>query len=228
MSMATDLWTWVAALLTLSIFSFLWRDNPFYRTAEHLYIGIANGYSITLTYFNVVLPMMIDPIISAFKQVHAEGFSSAVFNPFNEANFFIIIPIMVGALYVTRFIPKLSWMIRIPIGLTMGYYTAISIPASFEASILKQLEASIVTRAQMAEFWPAFWAIVILLGTLATLIYFFFSTEHKGVIRPISNFGIIMVMVGFGASFGLTVMARISLAIGRFVFLFKDWLGWVQ
>jgi hypothetical protein len=32
-------------------------------------------------------------------------------------------------------------------------------------------------------------------------------------------------MIGFGASFGFTVMARISLAIGRFYFLFRDWLG---
>ncbi len=228
MNIATEFWTWNAAILTIAIFSFLWRDNPLYRIAEHLYIGVANGYSITLTYFNVVVPMMIDPLVNAGKMVKQDGFSTAVLNPFNDANFFIILPMMVGALYITRFIPKISWMVRIPIGLTMGYYTAISIPASFEAGILRQLEASIVTRAQLAEFWPGFWTIVILLSTLATLIYFFFSTEQKGVLRPISNFGILMVMIGFGASFGLTVMARISLAIGRFIFIFKDWLGVVS
>ena len=229
MMIATDFWTWVAALLTLCIMSFLWDDNPFYRTAEHLYIGLANGYSITLIWYNVVVPNMIDPLVHASQQVMREGLTSAVFNPFNEANFFVILPMMVGALYITRFIPNISWMIRIPIGLTLGYYTAISIPAQFEASILRQLEASIVTRQHLAAgFFPGLWAIIILLGTLATLIYFFFSTEQKGVLRPISNFGILMVMVGFGASFGLTVMARISLAIGRFIFLFKDWLGLVH
>ena len=228
MAIATDFWTWIAAALTLSILTFLWKDNAFYRTAEHLYIGVANGYSITLIWFNVVIPNMVDPIVHAARQVGENGFSMAVLNPFNEANFFVIIPMMVGALYITRFIPNISWMVRIPIGLTLGYYTAISIPAAFEASILRQLEAAIVTRAHFADPWTGFWAVVIFLSTLATLIYFFFSTEHKGVIRPISNFGIIVVMVGFGASFGLTVMARISLAIGRFVFLFKDWLGIVQ
>ena len=64
-----------------------------------------------------------------------------------------------------------------------------------------------------------------LVGVLATLTYFFFSREHKGVLKWSSKTGIIYVMVGFGASFGFTVMARISLAIGRFYFLFRDWLG---
>ena len=228
MAISTDFWTWIAALLTLSILSFLWRDNVLYRTAEHLYIGVANGYSITLIWYNVVVPNMIDPLAAASSQLVNDGISLGLLNPFNEANFFIIIPILVGALYVTRFIPNISWMVRIPIGLTLGYYTAISIPAQFEASILKQLEASIVTRAHLVTFGEGFWAIVILLSTLATIVYFFFSSEHKGVLKPISNFGIIVVMIGFGASFGLTVMARISLAIGRFVFIFKDWLGIVQ
>jgi hypothetical protein len=229
MTVSMDFWTWNAALLTIAIMSFLWKDNPAYRAAEHLYIGVANGYSITLIWYNVVIPNMIDPIVGAYQQVVEEGMSSAVLNPFNQSNFFVIIPMMVGSLYITRFIPKISWMIRIPIGLSLGYYTAISIPASFEASILRQLEASIVTRAHLSMgFWPSVWMILVLLGTLSTLIYFFFSTEQKGILKPISSFGILVVMIGFGASFGLTVMARISLAIGRFVFIFKDWLGLVQ
>jgi len=40
--------------------------------------------------------------------------------------------------------------------------------------------------------------------------------------------GIIFIMVGFGAAFGYTVMARISLLIGRLQFLLGDWLGIIQ
>ncbi|MBN1879284.1 hypothetical protein JW823_04160 [bacterium] len=236
MHIATDFWTWVAALLTLAILSFLWDDNSFYRAAEHLYIGVANGYSITLIWYNVVVPNMIDPLRGAAHVVSEQGFAAAFFtfnehnvlNPYHDNNFFIIIPMMVGALYVTRFIPSISWMIRIPIGITMGYYTAISIPASFKASIVRQLEASILSRSDFDSAWVLVYGLLIFVTTVATLIYFFFSAEHKGVLRPISNIGILTVMVGFGASFGLTVMARISLAIGRFIFIFKDWLGMVQ
>lgn len=236
MAIAWEFWTWVAALLTLAILSFLWDDNSFYRTAEHLYIGVANGYSITLIWYNVVVPNMIDPLNGAAQIVSEQGFRAAFFtfnehnvlNPYHDYNFFIIIPMMVGALYVTRFIPRISWMIRIPIGITMGYYTAISIPASFKASIVRQLEASILTRDDFSSWLVLIYGLLIFVTTVATLIYFFFSAEHKGALKPISNLGILTVMVGFGASFGLTVMARISLAIGRFVFIFKDWLGMVQ
>jgi hypothetical protein len=58
-------------------------------------------------------------------------------------------------------------------------------------------------------------------------VYFFFSKEHKGILKPISRFGIFLIMIGFGASFGLTIMGRVALAIGRIIFLLHDWLGLV-
>ena len=60
------------------------------------------------------------------------------------------------------------------------------------------------------------------------LIYFFFSLEHKGVIGGISKIGVWFLMIAFGASFGFTVMARMSLLIGRIQFLIRDWLGIIQ
>jgi hypothetical protein len=54
--------------------------------------------------------------------------------------------------------------------------------------------------------------------------YFFFSREHKGALGATARVGITFIMVAFGASFGFTVMARISLLIGRFYFLLHNWL----
>ena len=31
-------------LLTIAIFSFLWKDNPIYKFAEHLVVGVSAGY----------------------------------------------------------------------------------------------------------------------------------------------------------------------------------------
>jgi len=60
------------------------------------------------------------------------------------------------------------------------------------------------------------------------LIYFFFSMEHKGIIGGVSKIGVWFLMIAFGASFGFTVMARMSLLIGRIQFLLRDWLGLIQ
>ncbi len=58
-------------------------------------------------------------------------------------------------------------------------------------------------------------AIVLLIGVISVLFYFFFSIEHAGPVRVAARIGILFLMISFGAAFGYTVMARMSLLIGR-------------
>ena len=66
--------------------------------------------------------------------------------------------------------------------------------------------------------------LLVFIGTLCALIYFFFSKAHTGVFGGMAKFGIWILMIGFGASFGFTVMARISLFINRMQFLDQQWI----
>ena len=68
-------------------------------------------------------------------------------------------------------------------------------------------------------------SLLLMLGVVSVLCYFFFSAEHKKALGAASRVGIVFLMVSFGASFGYTVMARVSLVIGRFQFLLGEWLG---
>ena len=49
---------WVFVLLTLCIFSFLYKDNPFYKAAEHLYVGASAGYVAVISFWQQVQPNM--------------------------------------------------------------------------------------------------------------------------------------------------------------------------
>ena len=69
---------------------------------------------------------------------------------------------------------------------------------------------------------------LIVIGVVATLIYFYFSKPHTGVLGGVATVGIWFIMVSFGAHFGYTVMARVSLLIGRVQFLVIDWLRLVD
>jgi hypothetical protein len=69
---------------------------------------------------------------------------------------------------------------------------------------------------------------VIFIGVFTGLIYFFFSKEHKGFFGAASRVGIWVLMITFGASFGYTVMGRVSLLVGRLTYLFRDWLGLIS
>jgi hypothetical protein len=213
MNISGDIWTWIAGLLTICIFSFLYKDNPMYKFAEHLFVGVANGYFLTFTIHRVLIPILFVPLFSAGR-------------------YWLVFALIVGSLYLTRFIPKISWLVRIPIAVTIGYYTGAVIPATIQSDIIRQVQGTILTptnfQAWSAGPWGIVWSILLFIGVVCTLSYFYFSREHKGVLGVSSRIGIIFIMIGFGAAFGYTVMARISLLIGRFQFVFGDWLGIIK
>ncbi|MCY2924134.1 MAG: hypothetical protein NT031_01620, partial [Planctomycetota bacterium] len=68
-------------------------------------------------------------------------------------------------------------------------------------------------------------AAAVLIGTVCVLFYFFFSVRHGKLGAGVSKIGIWFLMISFGASFGYTVMGRLSLLIGRVRFLLFDWLN---
>jgi hypothetical protein len=209
MNLAHSLWIWFGAFLTFCIFSFLYKDNPFYKFAEHLFVGVSVGYSISISYHNVLYPDLIVPL-------------------FKRAELLNLIPLLFGLCYFTRFLPKLSWLVRLPMGLVLGFGAGAAIPATLQASIIKQIQGAVLG-PEIFKRWDLFvWALISLMGVVSTVTYFFFSRERTKITKTLADLGIIFLMIGFGASFGYTVMARISLLIGRFQFLLRDWLGVIR
>jgi hypothetical protein len=206
MNLATDPWIWLSALLTLFIFSFLFRDNILYQFAEHLFVGISAGYLIAITWHNQMLPNLVDPL-------------------FFQGNRWYVIPLLFGLCYFARFIPKIGYLVRLPIAFLLGWGSGAIIPAIFQRDILRQTQGTLLVRDAFTRWDTGLWAVIILIGVISVLIYFFFSKERKGILKPTANLGIIFLMLGFGASFGYTVMSRISLLIGRLQFLLGPWLG---
>ena len=56
-------WTLVGGLVTLAIFSFLYKDNPLYKLAEHLAVGISVGFLIVNYYYTVFMPKVWDNVL---------------------------------------------------------------------------------------------------------------------------------------------------------------------
>lgn len=209
MNLAHSFWIWVGAFLTFCIFSFLYKDNPFYRFAEHLFVGVSVGYSISISYHNVLYPDLIVPL-------------------FKHGQLLYLVPLLFGLCYFARFIPQASWLVRLPMGLVLGFGAGAAIPATLQANIIKQIQGAVLTPNIFERIDLFVWALISFIGLICTVIYFFFSKERKRTTKFAADVGIIFLMVGFGASFGYTVMARISLLIGRFQFLLRDWLGIIK
>ena len=110
-------------------------------------------------------------------------------------------------------------------------WTGLAVPLEMSNRINKQLYATMASidwsnffGTGIFDYTSGFSMVVIFLGVVSSLIYFFFSKAHSGAIGGIAKFGIWILMIGFGATFGFTVMARISLFINRLQFLRRSWM----
>ncbi|HEX7402282.1 MAG TPA: hypothetical protein VF369_08895 [candidate division Zixibacteria bacterium] len=196
------LWNGLAAFLTLCIFSILYKDNPFYKLAEHLVVGVSAGYFAIILYYNSFIPKVWVPVV-------------------HEHKLYYLLPTVLGILMWTRFSRKRSWISRYPIAAYMGIGMGVAIPVAMQALILVPMNATMQPMGftSMALFNN----LLVAAGVLCALVYFFFSKEHTGVFGGLAKVGIWTLMVGFGAGFGLTVMGRVSLLIERFTFM-RDYI----
>jgi len=213
MSMET-IGIWIAAFLTLMMYSFLYQDNPFYKFGEHLYLGVSVGYFICVTWFEVFIPQLFVPLREDQKYI-------------------LIIPTVLGIFMLMRFIRQAAWISRWSMAYYMGFGSGVAIPSVLLASIMAQLEQTMITifqknpegRVDIIAWGPSLTGqLITVIGLLCVLTYFYFSVEHKGFIGRVGRVGIYFLMISFGASFGYTVMARVSLLIGRVQFLINVWL----
>ncbi|MBA0914953.1 MAG: hypothetical protein ITD36_04930 [Nitrospira sp.] len=208
MPIETIIGAWVATGLTLFIFSFLYKDNPLFKLAENLYVGVSVGYTIVKTYDTVIVHLIWTPIVK-------------------NGEWALLIPVSIGMLMLTRYVPKAAWLSRYAFAFIVGVGSGLAIPRVISSYILKQIEDTVrpllvmVPGEGLSFTWnllnPAssLNTIIILIGVSSVLFYFFFSVEHTGLGKVVARTGILFLMIAFGAAFGYTVMARMSLLIGR-------------
>lgn len=219
--------TWVAALLTLGIISFLYRDNPVYKFCEALFVGLSAGYWFVSYFWQTLLPRLVDPLAEAVGAV----FSGAASVPWGE--FVLLIPAALGIMMLMRLIPSVGWISRWPLAFVVGFTAGLRLITFLQSNAMTQLQNSVQPVLQYNEAgnfmaWGSFNMLLITLGTFTGLFYFFFSKEHKGAFGTVSRLGTWFLMVTFGAAFGYTVMGRMALLIGRIDFLLADWLHLVM
>ena len=221
LSTGVILGAWVAAGLTLFIYSFLYKDNPLFKLGEHLYVGISVGYSVVLAWHTVFLRLLWEPLTKAISEA-----------PAVLGSYVLLIPATLGVLMLTRFIPKIAWLSRISFAFVVGFGSGVAIPRTISSYILKQIEDTVNPLLTMvdgglslsmnlASPQSGINTIVLLIGVVSVLFYFFFSVEHTGPGKVTARIGIYFLMIAFGAAFGYTVMSRMSLLIGRFSDLIK-------
>ncbi len=171
---------WLSIFLTLCILSFLYEDNPVYKLAEHIFLGVSIGISVTEQYYGVFKPNLIDRL--------------------GDGNFISIIPLVLllmllfkGIAGFSTALQKHSWVARIPIAFMVAAYAGVKLTGEANANLMTQVAQ---TMPNLAESWAnhGLWSwsadgagvfsdLMLVLGLTACLVHFYFSKVPDSATR---------------------------------------------
>jgi hypothetical protein len=210
---------WIGVLVTLSVFANLIKDNILTRLVQHAALGVAVGIGIVMAWKQFLQPKWWTPIWEG-----ATGESTPL-------GMLWILALVPGSLWYFQLSKKNFWVSTIITGLFIGTAAGLAFKDQM-LRILPQISDSIqpLNPFEGGFTWSKFFSslngLLILVGMLTTLLYFFFSikAENRPVVTRSMRLGRIMIMVTLGGMFGATVMTRMAYLLNRMIFLKNEWI----
>jgi hypothetical protein len=216
----------VGGLATLAIFSFLIKENGFYRFFEHLFIGIAAGLGPMLVIRDFLWPNIVEPMIGVSVRLYPDG---TPVEPYQPLYLLYLIPMAFGCLYYFIYSKRHAWLAKIVIGFTLGASGALAIRGFFSEAIpqvASSFKPLLVFEGGAFSAFASFNNVLFVATLLLVLNYFLFTFGREGSVQGrIAPLGRPLLMVCFGAFFGSTVMARLALLVERVQFIVRDWVA---
>jgi hypothetical protein len=204
--------------LTLMVFSYLIGDNPLFRLAIHLFIGVAAGYAVIMAINTVILPRLLLPLLNGSR----------------EEQLLALVPLLLGWLLLTKISARLAPIGNASMAFLVGVAAAAAIGGAVTGTLFPQANASVNLFDFQAR--PVFDADIglrlvnggiILVGTVATLAYFHFGARSRasppslfhGWLEGIGQIGQLFIAITFGFIFAGVYSSALTALIERIFFL---------
>jgi len=189
------------ALIILCAYSFLYKENPFYRIMESLYVGGGVGWGLAYSLFRfnqTLVPFFKDP----------------------SSLWWYTIAIFLGFFWYTYWSKKYYFLYRIPLSYGIGLSIGTGLYGSVYSTFIAQVTATF--KGAGATPLETFNNILITIGAITAVLFFYFSKEHKGALGFASRIGRYFILIFLGSAFGNTIMGRTGLVISIVSELLKD------
>ena len=211
----------LGGITTLSIYSFLYRENSLFRFFEHLFIGIATGYGILQTIRMSLWQQILKSACGADRLPFPDGTYA---EPYNKLYLLYLLPAAFGLLYYFILSRRRNWLAQLTIGFSLGSSAGLAFKGFFN-EVMPQVYDSFRPLYLKDNLYTSVGNIVFTITLVSTMSYFFFTFKRKerGPLHFTAATGRWMMMVCFGAFFGSTVMARMALLVERLQFLIDKW-----
>ncbi|MBM3291310.1 hypothetical protein FJY84_01370 [Candidatus Bathyarchaeota archaeon] len=192
----------VAAVFVLSMLSLIFGENFFFKWGTRVVVGWAIVYSAILglywTDFYAIKPIL------------------------EKADYKWLIVIFFGLLMYTRLSRRYAWISKYPISISMGIGFGMILPTWARAQILDQIRITIVELFSPVSTFDLIGRILVLVGLVTVITYFFFTKEHKGVLGSSAFIGRLFIMSSIAVIWAGDYLWAMSMLAGQLKFLIND------
>jgi len=201
----------IGLVLTLMVFSYLLGDNPLFRIAVYLFVGVSSGYAAVVIWYYVLVPK--------FTSLQASG-----------QLLLLVIPLILCFSLLAKLTPRISWIGNFAMSILVGVGAATAIGGTLIGTLIPQAQASMDALSLIsagsgvgAVAYRLVDGVVMLMGTILTLVYFHFSAKRtpdgsarRNVILELLAWGgRIFIAITFGVLFAGVYMAALTSMIER-------------
>lgn len=200
--------TWVAAIVTIAVWSYLAGWRRLFVLMQHLLAGLATGYLVLLAISDVLVPRLFVPLVE---------------RP-NENALLLPALILAGMLVGASWLPRRAMA---PVGaILVGGVAAYALGGAVVGTILPQIAAALpaggIASADLVG------ELISLAITTLVLLAFLHGAPRGTLTTRAASVGRWLLIGGIGGWIGFLVVSRLALLVDRIGFLLGDWLTVLQ
>jgi hypothetical protein len=204
----------ISFLLTLMVLSYLIGDNPVFRVAVYIFIGVSAGYAAAVAWNQVLYTKLIVPLLTGSL----------------GERLLLLIPLALSILLLFKLSPRTARFGNPSMAFMVGVGAAVAIGGAIMGTIFTQTSAAMsgFNLSSAGQHWleRLSEAVVMLVGTITTLVYFHFGAKatatgpQRGpLVKVLAWVGQIFIAITFGVIFAGVFMAAMTALIERLTFL---------
>ncbi|HEX8992571.1 MAG TPA: hypothetical protein VF784_12905 [Anaerolineales bacterium] len=203
----------IAFLFTVMILSYLIGDNPLFRIAIYIFVGVSAGYVAVVAWWQVLWPNLLLPLVRGSSTQRVV----------------LVVPLLLGTMLLMKSWPSLTRLGMPAMGLLVGVGAAVAMAGAVSGTLLPQINATIgaFDASKFTSIESFVDAFIILAALVATLVYFHFgartnpdgSVSRFRLIELAAYAGSIFVAITLGVLFAGIYSAALTAFIERLHFL---------
>lgn len=204
----------ISFLLTLMVLSYLIGDNPAFRVAVYIFIGVAAGYTAAVVWHQVLKPRLFGPLLSGNQ----------------TERLLTIVPLLMGLLLLSKLSSRTSRLGTPSMAFLVGVGAAVAVGGAVMGTLFPQTRAAMnaLDMSGAGIFWLERLSegVIMLVGTVTTLVYFHFGAKatangpQRGkLVSVLSSVGQVFIAITFGVLFAGVFVAAMTALIERLNFL---------